>query len=188
MEKHVTGVIFAKKSERFPGKHSVRLFDSTLIDIVATRLLQCRYLERILIFTKDPEVRSDLCEVYPDKSEGNIVSSILSALGLYGDIFAVGGDMPCIEPIIIDSMLQAYDGEAIIPQKEDRNVEPLHAIYCSDTKEVLRDNISAGKLSIRDFINAIPHTVFHIPRSKEFSFYNVNYPSDLAYIQRNGCI
>lgn len=188
MHGKITGVIFAKRSERFPGKHSVKVFDSTLIDIVASRLLQSRYLADVRIFTKDPEIESDLCGVDLDRSEGNIVSSILSALEQYGDIFAVGGDMPCIDQSIIDSMLVAYDGKAIVPQKEDQNFEPLHAIYSADTKQVLKGNISVGKLSIIEYITAVPHTVFHIPRNKDFSFYNVNYPSDLAYIRRNGCI
>lgn len=184
----VTGVIFAKRSERFPGKHSIKVFESTLIDIVASRLMESRYLSSVHIFSKDPEIRSDLCDVDLDQSKGNIVSSILSALELYGDIFAVGGDMPCIDLSIVDSMLQAYDGKAIVPQKEDHTFEPLHAIYCAETRQVLENNISTGKLSIMEYVTAVPHSFFHVPKNKDFSFYNVNYPSDLVYIQRNGCM
>ena len=122
-----------------------------------------------------------------DETEGTIVSSILTALEKFVDIFAIAGDMPCADPQMIDAMLQSFNGKAVVPLKEDKQIEPMHAIYCSSTVSVLKKNIEERRLSIREFIEAIPHSFFNIPRNREFSFYNVNYPSDLVYIQRNGC-
>lgn len=184
----VTGVVFAKPSERFPGKHSAIIWDSQLIDLVVDRALQCRHLDSVIIMSRDPEIKSDLCKVVYDDTDGTLVDSLLVSLRKYGDVFAIGGDMPCIDPEIMDLMLSSFSGKALIPRREDQKYEPLHAIYCAGTADILEKNIREDKRSFVEFIDLIPHSVFNIPRNREFSFYNVNYPSDLTYIKRNGCV
>lgn len=187
MSFNVTGVIFAKESERFPGKHSQLVWDSTLIDLVADRAMQSKLLKSVIILSRDPEIQSDVCDVIADETVGSLVDSLCFSLEKYGDVFAIGGDMPCLDPALVDLMIQSYSGITLVPRKEDHTYEPLHAIYSPDTIDQLRMNIKEGKRSLRQLMDSVQHQIFNVPRSRDSSFRNVNYPSDLEYIKRNGC-
>ncbi len=188
MEKEsITAVIFAKKSERFPGKHSAIVNGKTLIDTVASRVKESFPDGAVVIFSKDPDIKSEECPVISDNSTGTIAHSLFAALSTFGTVFAFGGDMPCVSIDLVDRMLLSYAGVSIIPVHGKDQIEPLHSIYNNLTQEDLRLSIASGKLSIREFIGEIEHVSFRVDSEFEHSFYNVNYHSDLEDLRKNGC-
>ncbi len=175
----LTAVVFVKKSERFPGKHRALMNGVPIIDLVVSRLRNAKHVKRVLIYSRDPSVRSDLCHFQLDDTTGSIANSVLAALREFGDIFAIAGDMPCISSEIVDSMAQTYGGISMVPVHNSGLIEPLHAIYTASTATFLRQNIEDGKLSLREYISMIPHQFYRISADQEKHFRNVNYLSDI---------
>lgn len=180
-------VVFAKRSERFPGKHMSLLGGSTLIDCIVSEILESDIISEVAVFTKDPVVRTSLCEVVSDTTEGSIADSLLSALRIFGGIFAVAGDMPCISHGLLDEMAGISGGSTLVPIHSDGLIDPMLAIYSSEHASVLESNIIGQRKSLRDFIYRIPHMMYEIPEKWEKCFYNVNYESDLELLRKDGC-
>lgn len=180
-------VIFVKRSERFPGKHNAMLNGMPLIENVIRRVKSSQGIGRVIIYSKDSDVGSELCEVTQDKSDGSIADSLLSALELFDDLFAIAGDMPCVSSKYIDRMLESPGSVSVIPMHSNGMIEPLHSIYRAESSGALRDNIRNGKKSLRDYIGRIPHIFTKIAEEEETSFFNVNRPEDLEMIKKKGC-
>ncbi len=181
-------VVFAKRSERFPGKHMSLIGGQTLIDRVVSSIRRSALIEDVVIFSRDKSVKSVLCRTANDSTEGSIADSILAALRKYGRIFVFAGDMPCLSNEIINNMVNAAEGGAVVPRHRNGLPEPLHAIYDSADASVLEDNIREGNRKLSDFISRIPHVTYDISSEKEVNFYNVNYVEDLEWIRDNGCV
>lgn len=179
-------VIFVKRSERFPGKHVQLVDNKTIIDRVVSRLQKCEGIDETVIFSKDSAVKTDLCNVVEDKSDGSIADSLYAALKTFGDLFAFAGDMPCLSTELIDDIMNSWTGTSIVPFHSDGSIEPLHALYAGNTASVLKENIHRGEKSLRDYVRRIPHIVYFIPENRDYSFFNVNYPQDLIKVKK-GC-
>jgi molybdopterin-guanine dinucleotide biosynthesis protein A len=178
----LTAVVFVKRSVRFPGKHSALVQGTPMIDVVISRLRKATCLSDVIVYSKDPDVWPACCNVHMDTTTGTIADSLLSALQIYGDIFAVGGDMPCLSGSIIDAMAKLFDGTSVIPILENGWIEPLHAFYASDTAPMLKRSIDDGKFSLREYIDHIPHRFFRVSGQDVKHFLNVNNPQDLSTI------
>ncbi len=179
--------MFAKRSSRFPGKHGAMIGEHTLIDTVILAVMAAEHIDSVIIFSKDPDVKSEYCDSVTDGSEGTIVESVLNAVSKYGTIFALAGDMPCISPEIIDSMVEMSGGNTVVPYHSDGMPEPLHSIYAASTLNKMEENLKAGSGRLRDLISSVMHVRFEIDEGHEENFYNVNYPEDLVRIREMGC-
>ncbi len=180
-------VVFAKDSVRFPGKHSINLGDTSMIDRVISRVLDFGELEEVVLFTKSRSISTSLCRIEYDNSAPAIAHSLLLAMEKHGDIFAVAGDMPCVSPRIARKMLGSWNGECVVPVHPDGRIEPLFAIYPAKHIAEMRNNLEKGKLSLHEFIRSIPFTGYRIREEDAVSFTNVNTPDALRMLKERGC-
>ena len=180
--KNMVAVIFSKRSERFPGKHMKKIGDSTVIDLVARKLSESGLFRRVVIFTRDPAVRSEFAEVVADSAGGTLIDSIAAAIDLYGEIFAFAGDMPLLSINIIRRMLESYRGIPMCPSMQDGRLEPLHAVYNGSVVEEMRKYSESGKKSVQGFIRSSKFDLFEV--SELEPFFNLNYPEDLERLSR----
>ena len=187
MDKNLIAVIFVKQSERFPGKHMAMLGNRTLLDTVAGRVVRSGLFDEVIIFSKDGTVRSGVCTVVQDATEGSIAISLLHVLNKYGDVFVFAGDMPCISADIIRQEIDLFDGRAVVPKRSDGTLETLHSIYPASGTGCLESNLKAHRYALRDLVKVTPHVFYQVQPSEEVHFLNVNSPSDLEIARENGC-
>ncbi|CAC11376.1 hypothetical protein [Thermoplasma acidophilum] len=169
-------VIFAKKSVRFPGKHSAMINGRRMIDIVASKL---KNHGEVILYSKDPELNCDMCRVVRDTTDGIITDSVLSAMDRFGTFFAVAGDMPFITDRIIEKILSSYDGKPTFPVHADGLIEPLFGIYTDAIYDAMRDYIESGGESLIGFLSMADIDRVPIAEEEEKFFVSVNYPEDI---------
>lgn len=171
-------VIFAKRSERFPGKHMHMINGKSLIDWVAKKIYDSGLFEKVIIFTKDKEIESSYADIVDDSGEGTLIDSIGDALDLFGEIFAFAGDMPLISVEIIEKMLTKYKGKALCPILPDGHLEPLHAIYNRTIRDEMAQYAKSGRKGVQEFIRSSNFELLQI--DDKIPFFNINYPEDVA--------
>jgi len=169
-------VIFAKKSVRFPGKHSAMLNGRRIIDMVASKL---KDQGNVILYTKDPALRCQDCQVVLDTTEGIITDSVLTALDRFGTFFAVAGDMPFITQDIVSKVLRSYSGKPTFPVHSDGLIEPLFGIYTESIYDALNAYIESGGESLIGFLSLIAIERVPISEEEERFFISINYPEDI---------
>ena len=96
-------------------------------------------------------------------------------------------DTPFLKKNLLKFMLQtARNFDAVIPQWENGQIEPLIAVYkIKSALKALKNVIHKHNARIIEFINLLPH-VYYLPTQKLkeidphlLSFYNINTPIDL---------
>lgn len=187
MSEKLVAVIFVKQSRRFPGKHSAMIGERSLLDTVAEKVTSSKQFGRVIILSKDPRVKSGICDVVQDNTDGTILNSLRFALASYGNVFAFAGDMPCITSSIFRRELSMFENKAVVPRRPDGTLETLHAIYPSLTTSYIDANLMAHRFGLRDLVEIIPHVLYPVPPDEEANFLNVNTPSDLELVIENGC-
>ncbi len=144
-------VIFVKKSERLPGKHSLYICGKSMIQIVCDSLFNQEIFDEVIVLSKDPSIKCDKCTIIKDESNGVLIDSIIEAIRLYGEILAVGGDMPYIDVNLINKIMKFYSKTPISMKNEKGIIEPLFSIY---NKSIMKDmeNFARETKSIFKFI------------------------------------
>ncbi|MGC8505665.1 MAG: molybdenum cofactor guanylyltransferase [Thermoplasmata archaeon] len=171
-------VIFVKRSERFPGKHSAVVNGSGLTEGLARKLGSLELFDQVIIFSKDPSFRSGYGGIERDNSEGTIVNSVFNAVSIFGDIFAFAGDMPAICPDLIRNMMKAFDGRSLCPVTSDGKLQTLHCIYSSSILPDFGRYIAEGGRSLHGFVERNANLI-NVPPDRSDCFLNINYPADL---------
>ncbi len=123
------------------------------------------------------------------------VGGVMIALQrLKDDVFAVGCDMPLLQPHVISFMWEVFrsgDSDAVVARFCD-GIHPLHAFYSVRMMEHFRWSIEQGDGSFRSALERAKVVwlsekhLSHLPNWHE-SFFNVNVPSDLNRIGVEEC-
>ncbi len=145
-------IVFVKKSERLPGKHSMDICGKKMIQMVCEPLIANERLDEVIIYSKDPSLRCDSCKISMDNSAGVLIDSLIAAIKEYGTFLAVGGDMPFINDHIINLILNEYVGIPIAMISSEGIVEPLFAVYNRNILKEFSEYSSISK-SIYPFIS-----------------------------------
>ncbi len=175
-------IIFTKKSERFPGKQMFPINGVPLIQIIVKKLSDSNLCGIPVIFTKDPGIYANNALMIMDHTDGIITDSLLSAIKNYGEFFAFAGDMPLIDTAFVSEMLGRYRGKPLFPVHGNGMIEPLHGIYNRSMERGIADYISGGGKSITRFLENAGIETIEIDKKYEYSFINLNYPSDLKLL------
>jgi molybdopterin-guanine dinucleotide biosynthesis protein A len=171
-------VIFVKKSERFPGKHSALVNGSGLTEGLTIKLCSLGLFDQVIIFSKDPSFQSGYGRIEKDNSEGIIVNSVFNAVSIFGDIFAFAGDMPAICPDLIRNMVKAFEGRSLCPVTSDGKLQTLHCIYSSSILQDFGRYIDEGGRSLHGFVERNADLIKVSPDQSD-CFLNINHPADL---------
>lgn len=95
-------------------------------------------------------------------------------------------DAPYVSGIFIDSIFSEFESEnqkydAVVPMWENKNLEPLHSIYSTKTKETIEQMILHDQRDVKSFIKQI-NSRFVSAESldpSKMSFNNFNRPEDI---------
>ncbi|AFK22558.1 molybdenum cofactor guanylyltransferase MobA [Pyrococcus sp. ST04] len=127
-------------------------------------------------------------EVVVDEMEIGPISGLYTALSL-GDIFVVGGDMPALIPEFIDYIIMQfnnYGNKVCIPRWPNGYLEPLHAAYRREFREVLEVAIKKGMYRLSAIVESSRPCyidITRIPKEWYSSFFNINRKEDLRIIK-----
>jgi molybdopterin-guanine dinucleotide biosynthesis protein A len=171
-------VIFVKKSERFPDKHSIRIGGTGMTEGIHRKLTASGMFQDILILSKDPDLRTEHGKIIRDPTNGTILDSVSYAVRKFGDIFAFGGDMPFLCTDFISSMISQFNGRTMCPISPGGIRQTLHCIYAQNDSEHLEEYIASGGKTLHEFVEKFGVSIPY-PAEKEICFENVNYRSDL---------
>ncbi|MGC8645763.1 MAG: molybdenum cofactor guanylyltransferase [Thermoplasmata archaeon] len=122
-------LIFAKESERLPGKHLLEVCGEPMLARIYRILNSCNLFEDVLVYSKYKDLPLKGLNVMKDVTSGVLIDSILSAIDLFGEFLAIGGDMPCINCTLISKFLGEYEGVPIAAKDSTGFPQPLFAVY-----------------------------------------------------------
>lgn len=144
-------VIFAKQSERLPGKHMMDICGQPMIKRIHDTLHHTGFFDDTVIYSKYPELEISGCRIEKDRTQGTLIDSILSAISSFDEFLAVGGDLPLLDRKIISKMIMSYHNDPIVAIDRDGTVEPLLAVYNNSIYDDLL-NFSHGSKKIYEFV------------------------------------
>ncbi|HZW37269.1 MAG TPA: molybdenum cofactor guanylyltransferase, partial [Candidatus Deferrimicrobiaceae bacterium] len=126
------------------------------------------------------------CRKVPDLIPGmGALSGIHSGLrhSLTPYVFAVGCDMPYLNPGLIRHIASLADGSDVVIPETGKGLEPLHAIYGKNSLPAMEDTLQAGKGRIASFFDRVRIRKIRHEEIARFdpsyqSFLNINTPED----------
>jgi molybdopterin-guanine dinucleotide biosynthesis protein A len=153
-----------------------------------------------------PEVLIALAEPLPQLTKGQDYRVVLDLIpncatlgGLYTGlasaghprVFAVGCDMPFLNPEVIRRLAQIGAQADVAMPNLATGLQPLLAVYSKACLPHMERMARAGQLKLQDLVNVPGLTVRQIPE-KDFldvdpqllSFFNINTPSDLEFARK----
>ncbi|MEM0156274.1 MAG: hypothetical protein QW597_06740 [Thermoplasmataceae archaeon] len=175
-------VIFVKKSERFPGKHSIKINGTGMTEGIERKVSTSGMFERTLILSKDPDLQVKHGKIVKDPSDGTILDSVNYAVGKFGDIFAFGGDMPFLCIDFISSMISQFNGRTLCPISPSGIRQTLHCIYAGNDSRLLEEYITGGGRTLHQFVERFGVSIQY-PAERERCFENVNYLTDIERLR-----
>ena len=151
-----------------------------------------KLFQEILIITDQEELFTGLGA----KIHNDLVPNLGALGGLYTGVslgsfphsFCVGCDMPFLREPLIDFLLSRINKyETVVPKTKD-GLQPLHTIYSKTYIKPIRKIITKKMTKIIDFyplvnLRIVEEDEFRILDPGNESFFNVNTPEDLAFIQ-----
>ena len=178
---------------RLWGPHGPTLLEHTV-------RLMAAHCDEVVVVLNDPAAWPTLrarlvSDIYPDGgSLGGIYSGMQAAAHPF--IFAVAGDMPFLNPALIDWMIRRpRDYDVLIPrvsEEKARNrlgVESLHAIYSRVCSTPIRRQLEAGNPQVIGFFPQV--SVHFVERATVAeldpagtAFRNINTPAELDEVRR----
>ncbi|BAA30077.1 molybdenum cofactor guanylyltransferase MobA [Pyrococcus horikoshii] len=190
--KLIAAVLAGGKSRRFgEDKLLFEINGKPLILHTIDRLEKCNLIKRVVIVASshnEKVMREFGYEVIVDELEIGPISGLYSALSL-GEVLVVGGDMPSLIPEFIDYIIKEFNNSrkiACVPRWSNGYLEPLHAAYSREFREILGERIRKGKYKLGDAIREIPNVCYisieKLPVEWRESFFNVNRKEDLHII------
>jgi|GEM_PF-935748 len=131
-------IIFMKESLRLPGKHLMEICGKPMVSRIYETLRSTGLFEDVIVFSKYREISLKKVNVVRDYSSGVLIDSIISAIDIYGEFLAVGGDMPCIRNDLVTRFVKEYHDVPIAALDVTGFPQPLFAIYNRTIVEELR--------------------------------------------------
>ncbi|MEM0141375.1 MAG: NTP transferase domain-containing protein [Thermoplasmatales archaeon] len=138
-------LIFAKPSTRLPGKHLIDICGEPMILRIHKILDGCRFFDSIIIYSKYEDIWVPGLETIRDRSTGTLLDSLISALELYDEFFAIGGDMPYVECKTISMLISNYTGKPVTVSDSHGFLQPLFAIYNRSIYRELKEHSTHDK-------------------------------------------
>ncbi|AEH24334.1 molybdenum cofactor guanylyltransferase MobA [Pyrococcus yayanosii] len=184
----IGAVLAGGRGRRFGGdKLLFRIGGKPLISYALQGLEMSRYIDEVVIIAA-PENAQRLRElgyrVVIDRLLVGPIGGIYIALSL-GDAFVAAGDMPSIIPEFVDYIIKQFwnSGKIVcVPRWANGYLEPLHAAYSQDFREILGEQIRSGDYMIRraiEKVDACYIPIEELPEEWKASFFNVNRKEDL---------
>jgi molybdopterin-guanine dinucleotide biosynthesis protein A len=122
-------------------------------------------------------------DVYPGKGALGGIYTGLSSSDSERNL-VVAGDMPFLNPGLIDYLISATPGFDVVMPRLDGLIQPLHAVYSKDCLPLIRAQLERGQLQIRVFLGEV--RVRYVEGAeidafdpRHLSFFNINTPRDL---------
>ena len=181
--KNFCGIILAGGKSRRMGadKAELTLDGRTFLEI-QVRKLQLLGAADIIISGKAsdlPGTRS-VMDIYPGCGPlGGLYSCFVSASQMYALVLSV--DVPLISLSTLGKLLETHfrdNFDATILTRDGR-IEPLIAVYNTDTAGLLAELIENKKLAVRAYIDRLHHQLYSYNGSPD-ELVNCNSPEDLA--------
>ncbi|MFC2005483.1 molybdenum cofactor guanylyltransferase [Chloroflexota bacterium] len=125
-----------------------------------------------------------LVDVYPDKGPlAGIYTGLLASRSLHNVVVAC--DMPFLNTELLRYMLElSRDFDVVIPRLREGTVESLHAIYSKSCLDRIKTRLERNQLGVNSFFKSV--RIRYVEREEcqrldpqLFSFFNINYSSDL---------
>lgn len=187
----LTGIILAGGQSRRFGRNKVveTLSGQTLIERVAQRLLPLTR-NLILVTNSSPAPTAVLesavvvSDIFPDKGPlGGIYSGLHHSKTSVNIV--VAGDMPFLNAALLTHMVGLITGfDAVIPQWQNTQIEPLHGIYSTACLPVMQKCLENDQLAIAGCLKQLRVRFLSEPEFKTIdpealSFFNINRQSDI---------
>ena len=182
-KKNFCGIILAGGKSRRMGvdKAGLTLDGMTFLEI-QVRKLQLLGAADIMISGKTsdlPGTRS-VMDIYPGCGPlGGLYSCFMSASQTCALVLSV--DVPLISSATLEELLETHfraKYDATILSRNDR-IEPLIAVYNTNTAGLMAELIENKKLAVRDYIDRLHYQMYSYNSSPD-ELLNCNYPEDLA--------
>ncbi|MEM0134676.1 MAG: NTP transferase domain-containing protein [Thermoplasmatales archaeon] len=175
-------VIFVKQSERLPGKHLMTICGEPIIKRIYDTLERTSLFEDVVIYSKYPDLEVGGCKIEQDNTVGTLLDSILSAIVIFGEFLAVGGDLPLLDSEIISKIVLNYHGNPVAAVDYEGIVEPLLAIYNKLVyEELLKFSMQSKK--IFEFVGK-QFELIELDEASSSKLLNVNTLKDLNNARR----
>ncbi|CAB49774.1 molybdenum cofactor guanylyltransferase MobA [Pyrococcus abyssi] len=190
----IGAVLAGGKSRRFgEDKLLFEINGKPLVLHTIERLEGCSSIKKVIIVAS-PQNREAMeefgYEVVVDDLTIGPISGVYSALSL-GDAFVVGGDMPSLIPEFIDYIIKQFNNSgkiACVPRWSNGYLEPLHAAYSKNFRDILEERIEKGLYKLGDAISSAKNVCYikieDLPLGWRESFFNVNKKEDLHRIMQ----
>ena len=181
--KDFCGIILAGGKSRRMGvdKAGLTLDGRTFLEI-QVRKLQLLGAADIMISGKAsvlPDTRS-VMDLYPDCGPlGGLYSCFVSTVHKCALVLSV--DVPLISPATLEDLLDTHfrGGHDATILARDGRIEPLIAVYNTDTASLLSELIENKKLAVRAYIDRLHYRLYSYKGSPS-ELLNCNSPEDLA--------
>ncbi|NJD62650.1 MAG: formate dehydrogenase accessory sulfurtransferase FdhD [Deltaproteobacteria bacterium] len=183
----ITGIILAGGSSSRMGSNKALLPYQGGRFIEAIHRQMASLFREVVVVTNTPELFDFLpCRKVPDLVPGmGVLSGIHSGLVHCGTpyVFAVGCDMPNLNPGLIRHIASLADGSDVVIPETAKGLEPLHAVYGKNCLRAMEDALQAGKGRVASFFDRVKFR--KIPREEVSrfdpsyqSFLNINTPEE----------
>ncbi len=187
----IGAVLAGGSGRRFGGdKLFFELGGKPLLLHTIERLREVRSINEIVLIPS-PENRERVAalgyKTVVDKLTLGPISGLYTALGL-GDALVVAGDMPLLVPEFLEYLVDLFHRSGrrpCIPRWGNGYLEPLHAVYPREFREILARFISSGRYALNEAVRSAGPCYVEIeglPEGWRKSFFNVNTREDLEKI------
>jgi molybdopterin-guanine dinucleotide biosynthesis protein A len=126
-------------------------------------------------------VVTDIC---PGKGPlGGIYTGLVNSTSFYN--LVVASDMPFLNRILLDYMIQLASNFDLVAPRADKLVEPLHAVYTKRCLTPIEQMIEQNELSVNRLFRLVKTRYVEAEEIERFdpehlSFFNINTKADLA--------
>jgi molybdopterin-guanine dinucleotide biosynthesis protein A len=174
-------------------KAFLEFFGSTMIE--RTFGLVGEVVDDVVVVARDEEQQGRLRDLVPgarlscDSVRGfgpvaGLAAGMAEARGEYA--LAVGCDLPFLNPVVLELLFDLAEGyDAAIPAKEGGLIEPLHAVYRTDSMaRACEDALARGMRRIRSLLEGLRVEFVSLELFRPFdpellSLFNLNTEEDL---------
>lgn len=186
-------VLAGGRSKRFGlNKLLYRIDGKPLIMHTVERLLWAGRIDDVFLVASEEnaeKLRHLGFSIITDELSVGPIGGVYTALGM-GDVFIAAGDMPVIEPGLVDLIIERFAESgrmACVPRWPNGYIEPLHAAYSSRFRRILEPRIKTGSYELNRAVreaNPCYIQIESLPDGWKGSFFNVNRKEDLRAFLR----
>lgn len=161
-------VLAGGRSSRLgPNKLVLRICGEPLIQHALRRVRKASRVSNVYLITSPGAVWDTMSlggadGVIVDEFMVGPSGAVLTALKRLGDCLVIAGDMPLIEPKVLDALInkcyEVSDKYVACVPKVGRFLEPLHAVYWSSFASILNAALACGTASIQKLLKLLAHS------------------------------